>query len=73
MNEKVTGNAFDFKIFRRLMSYAKAYRFQFILSTAAVLLLAGLAAGRPVLLQLIVDDYILNKNAQQLLIFSLIM
>jgi len=73
MSEKVTGNAFDFKIFKRLMSYARTYRFQFILSTASVLLLAGLAAARPVLLQLIVDDYILNKNAQQLLVFSLIM
>ncbi|RPE00159.1 ABC transporter ATP-binding protein [Aureibaculum marinum] len=73
MSKKVTGNAFDIKIFRRLMSYTKAYRFQFILSTLAVLLLAGFAAARPVLLQWIVDDYILNKNARLLLVFSLIM
>ncbi len=73
MSNKVTGNAFDFKIFRRLMSYAKAYRFQFILSIVAVLLLAALSAARPILLQWIVDDYILNKNAKLLLTFSLIM
>ncbi|WP_117879436.1 ABC transporter ATP-binding protein [Aureibaculum luteum] len=73
MSEKVTGNAFDFKIFRRLMSYAKAYRSQFVLSTVAVLLLAGLAAARPILLQWIVDEYILGNNARLLLVFSLIM
>ncbi len=73
MSEKVTGKAFDFKLFKRLMTYIKKYRFQFVLSIASVLLLAGLAAVRPVLLRKIVDDYIVNKNAQQLLNFSLLM
>ncbi|MDY7394442.1 ABC transporter ATP-binding protein [Aureibaculum sp. 2210JD6-5] len=73
MSNKVTGNAFDFKIFRRLMSYAKAYRSQFIFSTIAVLLLAALAAARPILLQWIVDEYILGKEVKLLLTFSLIM
>jgi len=73
MNGKVTGKAFDLIIFKRLMLYIKHYRFEFILATVAVLVLAGLAAVRPVLLRIIVDDYILNKNVQQLLNFSLIM
>ena len=73
MSEKVTGKAFDFNLFKRLMTYIKKYRFQFVLSIISVLLLAGLAAVRPVLLKQIVDDFIINKNAQQLLNFSLIM
>ncbi len=73
MSEKVSGKAFDFNLFKRLMSYVKQYRFQFILSIVSVVLLAGLAAVRPALLKQIVDDYIINKNAQQLLNFSLIM
>ncbi len=73
MSEKVTGKAFDFKIFKRLMFYVKHYRREFIFSIISVLLLAGFAAVRPVLLRLIVDDYILNENAQQLLNFSLIL
>ena len=73
MSKKVTGNAFDFKIFRRLMSYAKLYRSQFIFSTVTVLLLAALAAARPVLLQWIVDEYILGKEAKLLFLFSLLM
>jgi len=73
MSEKVTGKAFDFKIFKRLMVYVRHYRKEFLFSIVSVLLLAGLAAVRPVLLRLIVDDYILSENAQQLLNFSLIL
>jgi len=73
MSEKVSGKAFDLKLFKRLMSYVKHYRFQFFLSIGSVLFIAGLAAVRPALLRQIVDDYIINKNAEQLLNFSLIM
>ncbi|MCB0473439.1 MAG: ABC transporter ATP-binding protein, partial [Flavobacteriaceae bacterium] len=73
MSEKVSGNVFDLKLFSRLMRYVEKYRTPFIISTVSVLLVAGLAAARPVLLKVIVNNYILNKNAQQLLYFSLIM
>ena len=73
MAEKVSGNVFDMSLFRRLIQYVKKYRFQFLLSTVSVLLLAGFSAFRPVLLRKIVDDYILNKNIQELINFSLIM
>ena len=71
MGEKVTGKVFDLKLFKRLLTYIRAYRFQFLISTISVLILAGLAAIYPVLLRNIVDDFIINKNAEQLLIFSL--
>ena len=73
MSEKVSGNAFDLKLFKRLMTYVKKYRFEFVLSTISVILLAIFAAVRPTLLQKIVDDYILNKNVKQLLNYSLLM
>lgn len=73
MSEKVSGNAFDLKLFKRLMTYVKKYRFEFALSTVSVILLAVFAAVRPTLLQKIVDDYILNKNVKQLLNYSLLM
>ena len=73
MSEKVSGNAFDLKLFKRLMTYVKKYRFEFTLSTISVILLAVFAAVRPTLLQKIVDDYILNKNVKQLLNYSLLM
>lgn len=73
MSEKVTGKVFDLKLFKRLMTYMRHYRLQFLISTISVLILAALAAIYPVLLRNIVDDFIINKNAEQLLIFSLLL
>ena len=73
MSEKVTGKVFDLKLFKRLLTYIRAYRYQFLISTISVLILAALAAIYPVLLRDIVDDFIINKNAEQLLIFSLLL
>ena len=73
MSEKVTGKVFDLKLFKRLMTYIRAYRYQFLFSTLSVLILAALAAIYPILLRDIVDDFIVNKNAKQLLNFSLIL
>ena len=50
-NKKITGKVFDLQLFARLLNYAKEYKFQFIISTIAVVLLAVFAAVRPVLLQ----------------------
>lgn len=71
--KKVTGKVFDVKLFARLMDYSKNYRMQFVISLISVILLAGFAAVRPVLLQIVIDDYITNKNAEQLLVFTLFM
>ncbi len=70
---KVTGKVYDYKLFVRLMNFARGYRRQFVISVVSVILLALFAAVRPVLLQQIIDDYISNKNAKQLLIFSILM
>lgn len=71
--QKVTGKVFDLKLFKRLLLYMQNYRLAFVVATVSVLLLALLAAVRPVLLIKIVDDYISTKNAKQVLNFSLIM
>ncbi len=71
--QKVTGKVFDLKLFKRLLLYIKNYRFAFTIATISVLLLAMFAAVRPILLITIVDEYITQKNAKQVLNFSLIM
>jgi len=73
MSEKVTGKVFDLKLFKRLLLYVKNYRLQFLVSILSVLFLAGLAAIYPILLKIVVDEYIIDKKAEQLLIFTLIM
>ena len=72
-NKKITGKVYDYKLFKRLMNYAKIYKLQFVIAVVSVVLLASFAAIRPILLQQIVDDYITNKNAEELLVFVLIM
>ncbi|MEN8125101.1 MAG: ABC transporter ATP-binding protein [Bacteroidota bacterium] len=72
-NKKISGKVFDIQIFKRLMRFVKNYRFQFVISIISVILLAVFAAIRPILLQKIVDDYIINKNAEQLLVFIVLM
>ena len=73
IKQKVTGKVFDSKLFIRLLSYAKSYKSQFITSIIAVILIALFAAVRPILLQVIIDDYITNKNAELLLKFIILM
>ena len=70
---KVTGKVYDYKLFARLMHYARRYRKQFLISAIAVILIALFAAVRPMLLKQIIDQYIVNKDAEQLLLFVLLM
>jgi subfamily B ATP-binding cassette protein MsbA len=72
-DKKITGKVYDYKLFVRLMNYAKGYKLQFVISIISVILLAVFAAIRPVLLQRIIDDFITDKNAGQLLVFIIIM
>jgi len=72
-NKKVIGKVYDVKLFRRLMNYASHYRLQFSISVMAVLSVALLAAVRPILLKTIIDDFIFNKDAEQLVVYTSIM
>jgi len=71
--KKVIGKVYDVKLFSRLLRYARFYKLQFAISVFAVICVALLAAIRPLLLRQIIDDYISNKNAEQLLVFVSLM
>lgn len=73
MSKKVTGKAFDAKIFKRLMGFAKKYKWQFAIGTFSAILLSLAAAARPIILERIIDVYYTNKDAKGLLNFSLLM
>ncbi|MCK4561515.1 MAG: ABC transporter ATP-binding protein [Flavobacteriaceae bacterium] len=72
-NKNITGKVYDYKLFTRLMSYAKGYKSQFYIAVIAVVLLALFAVVRPILLREIIDNYITNKNGEQLLAYAIIM
>ena len=72
MAEK-TGNAFDIKIFSRLMSFAKRYRLYFFIAASSTILLALFSVLSPYILINTVDDYILSKDKEGLLNYTLLM
>ena len=73
MSEKVTGKAFDADIFKRLMGFAKNYKWQFFVGTTSAILLSLVAVVKPILLQEIVNNYFENKNREGLFYFSILM
>ncbi|HET8962426.1 MAG TPA: ABC transporter ATP-binding protein [Chitinophagales bacterium] len=62
----------DLTLLNRLLSYAGAYRRQFVISALLAVLLAILGPLRPYLVELTVDKYILHKDFRGLVILSLI-
>jgi len=73
MSKKVTGNAFDAKIFNRLLGFSKKYRWEFFIGTFSAILLSLATVARPILLQEIVNIYFKNKDKEGILYFSMLM
>lgn len=70
---KNTGNAFDFKLFRRLLAFTKPYRLVFYFVAFAAIIMSGLAVLRPFLLKLAIDDSIVPKDGQGFLKYVILM
>ena len=76
MSEKVSGKAFDGKVFRRLMSFAKPYKFRFAIAATSTILLALVAATNPYVLGETVNDFtqtgsIENLNSYMFILLAL--
>lgn len=68
-----SGNAFDFKLFRRLLDYTKAYRWTFYFVAVAAILLSFFAVLRPYLLQLTIDNSIVPQDNDELVFYISLM
>ena len=66
MSEKVSGNAFDIKIFLRLMSYAKGYKLRFFIAAISTITLALVSAVNPYIVGITVNDFVNNQDIKQL-------
>ncbi|MDO9275286.1 MAG: ABC transporter ATP-binding protein [Lutibacter sp.] len=73
MSSKVTGKAFDAKIFNRLIGFSKKYRWEFFIGTFSAILLSLVSVAKPILMQEIVNIYFKNKDKEGILYFSLLM
>lgn len=70
---KQVGKAFDFKLFNRLLKYAKKYALTFYFVAFSAIAISVLAVVRPYLLRLTIDGPIADKDNNLLLIFVLMM
>lgn len=71
--DKDTGNAFDFRLFRRLLRHVKPYILTFYGVALAAILLSGFAVLTPILVGEIVDNAITNRDSDKLLMLILAM
>ncbi|WP_348706895.1 ABC transporter ATP-binding protein [Tenacibaculum sp. 190524A02b] len=68
-----SGNAFDIKIFARLMSFAKRYRLKFGIAVFSTIFLAVVSAADPYILMYAINDFTDTKNLSQLINYTIIL
>ena len=68
-----TGNAFDFKLFRRLLEYTQTYKWTFYFVGIAAILLSLFAVLRPYLLQVTIDNSIVPQDGEELVFYIALM
>lgn len=64
---KVSGNAIDISILKRIYRYLKPYQKQFYIAIFLTILLAIIAPVRPYLVQYTIDEFVLKNDATGLL------
>lgn len=67
------GNAFDISVFKRLLSYTKPYKTTFYLVAFAAVALSILGVVRPYLTKIAIDESIVPKDSESLLLFISLM
>lgn len=70
---KITGDAFNVSLLKRVFQYVKPYRKIFILSIILTILLALIAPARPFLIQHTLDNYIMKGHYNGLLTMTILM
>jgi len=68
-----SGKAFDFKLFKRLMGYTKAYKFTFAFVAFTAIALSGFGAIGPIFLKRAIDDGMDDKDWDTLLFYITLM
>ena len=68
-----TGNAFDFKLFKRLLEYTQTYKWTFYFVGIAAILLSFFAVLRPYLLQVTIDNSIVPQDGEELVFYIALM
>ncbi len=70
---KFNGKLFDLNLFSRLMDYSKPYRGIYYFVLLSAILLSIFSTLSPYLLKIVIDDYIIPKDFNGLVMFSFLM
>ena len=70
---ETTGNAFDFKLFKRLLAFTKPYSLIFYFVAFAAIIMSGLAVLRPYLLKLAIDNSMVPKDGEGFMKYIILM
>ncbi len=70
---ETTGNAFDFKLFKRLLAFTKPYSLIFYFVAFAAIIMSGLAVLRPYLLKLAIDKSMVPKDGEGFMKYIILM
>lgn len=73
MADSVSGKAFDLKLLRKILAYIKPYQYLFFGAFFLTVLLSGLSTARPLLIQYLIDSFIMNGNLEGLQLYTLLL
>lgn len=71
--QNISGKAFDYQVFKRILHYAKHYRLFYAITAVSAIVLSFLASARPVLMIDAVNQYIAPREKDGLLWLILLM
>lgn len=69
----ISGKAFDYSLFRRVMTYVKPYKTIFYVTAVLSIILALIALVRPILIQITIDDNIKALDKEGLFYMTIIL
>ncbi len=66
MSSSVSGKAFDLKLLRRILTYVKPYKGLFYTAILLTVVLSALSTARPILIQYVIDNFVITPNGDGL-------
>ena len=73
MGDKQKENIIDFKLLSRVLKFVQPYKTVFFVSIFFSISLGLLSVARPIIIEYTVDNFIIGKNPEMLLRYTLIM
>jgi subfamily B ATP-binding cassette protein MsbA len=70
---EISGKAFDLKLLRKILAYMKPYKSIFWGALMLTILLSALTTARPILIQYVIDNFIAEPQADQLLNYTILL